>query len=135
MRDVDIAYLAGFVDGDGGMNICLHMGRYHRLQLEAATTEKTVPEWIHSKYGGTLNHRVRTGKYKDVFRWIVHSKQAEKVLRDILPFLRIRKRQAELALEFRETKVKRGQRVSNELWEKRENIRKQISQLNRGGVS
>lgn len=106
------AYVAGIVDGEGSVDIYkvntpAHNSRY-AMRLIVGITEQWLPQFLKFNFGGSVNVREsNTPKHKDCWVWSVAAIKAAKVLRLILPYLQIKKPQAELALSFQSRKVKR----------------------------
>jgi hypothetical protein len=138
-----LAYLAGFFDGEG----CIHISatkpergtkgwspRY-TLTVSASNTRPIALELLRTRFGGCYkqhnNHRF-IGR-KPCWSWSCSSRQAEKALKAMLPYMKIKRVEAELALEYmavlQVSKTKR--RVSKEELEKREGYRLNLMQLKR----
>ena len=100
----DLAYLAGIVDGEGCITITENMkgGRnYYRLVLDITNTSYDLMQWLED----TFSHTIRTSYYRstnrtDMYGWTASGNQAQDLLRLILPYLIIKKPQAEIALEM-----------------------------------
>lgn len=99
MKVVEKAYIAGLIDGEGYVGIAKNFKRrrYH-LVINVVTYDKEIPEFIYSHFGGNLI-RVR-GALKNYWRWGTYDKNAKRFLEQIKPFLVLKKRQAELGIEF-----------------------------------
>ncbi len=91
----DLSYIAGFLDGDGSLIAQLVKGEYrygYRIRLSIVFYQKTEKywflEWLKKKlrYGSI---RKRTDGVSDYT--ITASKAVEKVLKELLPYLRIKK--------------------------------------------
>lgn len=108
------AYLAGLMDGDG--NISLARQRYnkkdksphYRIVAVINMTHKETIEWINSIIPGSLycvqhksNHKESWNR-KPIHRWAIWGLQAEWFIRQIIPYMRVRKKQAEVALAFQD---------------------------------
>jgi len=96
--------LAGLFDGDGSIGIRKTTWQRlrspgYQLQVYVDNTDKAIVEWVHNEFGGCLSVRKR-GRWKDIWRCMLVSKQAAKLLETILAYLRVKKRQAEIGLEF-----------------------------------
>lgn len=87
-------------------------------------TESPLPLFV-SAFGGSLKRRLMPYKnmIKVMWTWQCSSAAAQNALEQMLPFLRVKRDEAELALEFRKTfRPQFGDRSKNppELEEKRE---------------
>jgi hypothetical protein len=99
---LDWAYLAGIVDGEG--SICAHSDRRGYLHnypaLHISNTDPRLIEWILDRFGGSI--LLMTKNRNRPFTHIMWTgKRMEPVLVGVLPFLVIKKEQAETALSFR----------------------------------
>jgi hypothetical protein len=117
MKEAELAYIAGLVDGEGYIGIRKASWRkYHHLKLlvQITNSDREVIEWINSLA------RVLVGAgYIEVFKGrkgrrdrytfkLEGMKSIKQFLQMILPYLRIKKKQAELVLRFISVREKRG---------------------------
>lgn len=113
----DVAYLAGFFDGEGHIRITKHSSR-GSFMLNISAVQAT-PYPLHlfvEKFGGTLKKRIidYRGSPKALFTWQTSSACAENALREMLPYLVAKKDEADVALNFRSTfRPKYGERSKN----------------------
>ena len=115
---VDWARLAAYIDGEGCIDIHTHnqfrkhLNRVHTahyIRINIANTDFRLPVWCRDMFGGRvhLEHRKhRHKKWRDVAVWLVTSKRASEILRGVLPYLLLKREQADVALAFQAT-VKR----------------------------
>lgn len=102
------AYIAGLLDGEGwlGIKTSGRHGpdgkRYYVASIAVGMCDPTVPTLLHARYGGRLVTEARKGKERDLVKWIVTSKQVEPVLQEAVPYLIVKRVQAELLLRLRE---------------------------------
>lgn len=123
MDRVLLAYLAGAIDSDG----CITIRRstyemrvrgdatnpvYHeRVMLKQVTP--AIPNLLRETFGGYLRtEKPQTKNSRPLHAWRVSDAQAAEACRLLLPFLRVKKRQAELALELRKTKDNKYRQAS-----------------------
>ena len=111
ITDIDLAYAAGFFDGEGysgirGTKTKTKRDPNGRFFLSCIVTQKdpAILSWLVLQFGGTIFH----SPSQICPRWRVVAKVAENFLIQILPFLKLKKPQAELALEFRESFKTKG---------------------------
>ena len=144
VTETDLAYLAGLIDGEG----CFYIGyiktrskyvkrNYHSL-LKISNNCKEVLEWVHATFGGRTT--IFNKKRKDHTRnFITHDWYASGYLvRDlsilILPFLKIKKAQAEVMIQMRNTFPQSGSRgpvqPSQEILDLRSDLCTQMHRLN-----
>jgi hypothetical protein len=101
---VSIEWLAGFFDGEGCINITLAgKTRQPSLRVYLVNTDAAILAEVQAQYGGLLTKpRQLNPKWKP-FRSIQwRNESGETLLRLLIPHLKIKQRQAQLALEFRE---------------------------------
>jgi hypothetical protein len=108
LTEVELAYIAGLFDGEGWL--CLTFHKYktsagegsYRLPVPSfgiANKNREVLDWIRQRIGyGALNGH--ENKYGEVVKLTFNgSKRANDFLPKMMPFLRIKKREAEIVLE------------------------------------
>lgn len=91
------AYLAGLFDGDGCVTIAC---TYNTSQLQVSIASniwcRKQMEQLKEAFGGTL---VRPRNTKGI-NWLTSSSKGEHFIKTILPYLKLKRKQASLALEF-----------------------------------
>ncbi len=142
LTSTDWAWLAGFVDGEGSIYLRLE-GRkrvkpYHHLRIQITNTRKDVLELIAFKFGGHVNTqgRIPNAGRKPVYRWNAAAKQAEIILKNLYPYLILKKDQAEIGIEFLKTKMrnrKGSQRLPSGVFDIRSNLTQKMYKLNHRG--
>lgn len=115
MSDCLYAYLAGAMDSDGSFGI--KRSTYHirvrgdatnpvyfeRVSLKQVTPD--IPELLQTTFGGgCYKGKPGTNNSKPLYVWQATNKKAANACIFLLPYLRIKKTQALLLLELRETK-------------------------------
>lgn len=115
MDDTTLAYLAGAIDSDGSIGI--KRSTYHirvrkdaknatyseRIQLKQVTPQ--IPELLKECFGGAFRiEKPSTQDGKPLFSYGCTDKQAARACELMLPYLRVKRRQAELVLELRKSK-------------------------------
>jgi hypothetical protein len=141
MTDYDVAYVAGLIDGEGCVYIAKVGGRHQlRLQIVLAKRASLVLRWLANKMGGRLFDVGRSNpQWDDEVLWKVNGAQAALVLGQVLPFLRIKQRQAELGIKMEQIRQevipKNGKqaRWTEEARAECETLRKAIMQQNATG--
>ena len=106
MCPVDVAYLAGIIDGEGHIGLERH-GKSYSLRLAVHTTSKELAEWILTTtgYGNKVQERRETRsvvirKRMPTYEWRVFGRQAAQMIGKVRPYLRVRDKQADIALAF-----------------------------------
>lgn len=111
MTDIDtfIPWTAGFFDGEGSVNIVNNRNQvsgrnYHTLHVNVTQVDPRPLLEIRERWGGNICLRQpSTPRAKGAFCWSIRSAGAEKFLRDIRPWARVKGEQIDIALAFRET--------------------------------
>lgn len=141
-QDIDAAYAAGLFDGEGYVDIYHYTptkrSRNLSFVLRIIVTQKDglIMKWLKDAYSGSVK-KERNGKFY-IYRWSCHSGIAKKFLETILPHVKIKKPQVELALEFISRKKNHGwidkktgkfARLSSEEIEIRHEMQKRLKKM------
>ncbi len=111
----DLIYFAGFFDGEG--HIGLYITSYSDLGYETygmdfqlGNTDIGIINWIKEKFGGVVREGNKKGtkcggsdKYysnKDSFMWQLGIEEVKVILPDLIPYLKVKKKQGILLLEY-----------------------------------
>lgn len=119
MDPVVLAYLAGVVDSDGCITIYknTHYQRKHStsanpvylVRVAVAQVEAEAVKLARGTFGGDLRHKLNNpGKSRQLLVWRAEHGLAFDVLSALLPYLRIKRLQAENALALRPFKFTHG---------------------------
>jgi hypothetical protein len=134
-----LSYLAGIIDGEGSIGI-EHLsptkGRpksYYVCRLTVINTNKNLMELLLHFFGGSYNQRKKIEKRKICYRWHIFGENLEKTLDQLIPYLFIKKQQALIVKQYRETVGKTGWNVTNEVLNKRKELWLQCKELNKLG--
>lgn len=95
-----IAWAAGFVDGEGCIQIVPHRNS-HRLRLQVVSTTHAPLAKLQASFGGYLNGPYQ-GKppRRPYWQWALDDDRAKAALRAMLPHLTVKRAQARLVLRF-----------------------------------
>ena len=139
--DTDMAYLAGFFDGEGSImlipstSVNRGPGRYRLTLAVSNTVEHSVVRYAITFGGSVLPIAAKNARCKSSYRWMITSAGAERALMAMLPFLKVKKDQAQVALDFRSTQQRplRGQKLSAEEVSHRDQLVTKLRDLNSKG--
>jgi len=119
VSDTDLAYAAGFFDGEGHISIAFSTSKkcrgysYDRYTLIVSMSQmdRRPLDYISSKFGGNVRHLVAKrsydkGKYSR-YDWSLACNNAVSFLKKIRPWLHVKIEQADIAIEFQATMDKR----------------------------
>lgn len=103
-----LAYTAGIIDGEGHIVLSAqtHGVRYMVVEVAVTNTNEWLCQWLAMQFGG---HVSSTGPVKEhwrkSFRWKLSGKKAKSFLIDVLPYLQLKRPQAELAIKFQQRRT------------------------------
>jgi hypothetical protein len=132
ISEVDKAWSAGIVDGEGSVEIHHRGSRRIKnkpgqksedftLLLGVGNTDARMPRKLYDLFGGNVGKQdfdPGTGQLR-MYYWRVYNKRAASILRQLLPYLVTKKEQAELGLEFYNVRcqyVHIGHRIDGARW-------------------
>ena len=104
----DTIYIAGLMDGEGHIFITedkrpQYKTSLHILRTGVTNTNKDIIEWLFKLFPTTISKRIRQPKHPNwttCYFWEASSNNALFFLKVVYPYLRIKKRQSVLAIEF-----------------------------------
>ena len=119
---ISAEYLAGYFDGEGCIQVQVSKkSKCYNLQIAISSTDYEPLKSIHDMFGGCfifIQRNNKNSKWQDIWRWSVVSKDAYRFLLAIQPYVIIKKKEIDLAIEFHEylqaTKV--GRKDSQSRW-------------------
>lgn len=138
-----LGYIAGIIDGEGHIGIKTAFDKKksknvsHAVRVVIVNTNVRLMEWFTSRFGGSIAcSKERRADWKPRYSWQLHGRRAEVFLDAILPFLVVKREQAEVVLRLREAGRHQGaQGLSADVVDLRERLKSQIHQLNARGVA
>ena len=139
--DTDLAYTAGIIDGEGNIGIYANMSRKHnpvlKLRVRVNSTDEWLVHWLKQTYGGSVGYAdlgTRLGKnWKPVWWWTISCRKALLFIEAVLPYLRMKKPQAEIAIRFQQRHY-RGHQMKDAEYAIAEAESILIKQLNKRGI-
>lgn len=138
LNKIDCAYIAGFIDGEGSIMIIKrgNLVDSYGIRTTIAQSEKGVfvLEWIKEITGiGSIVNKPRFNPlHANNCFWQVNSDAAETLLLQILPYLKLKKEQAEMALDF-QNKLRQPELKADRSWQI--DFRKGMQLLNLRGLT
>ena len=106
-----LAYAAGIIDSDGSISIVkfkssdFRKGYGYSLYVRVKNTDITIMEWLKKHFKGSFcQSNKQTKKWKVAYAWSITSQKALTFLKNILPYLIIKKERAEIAIKFQSSK-------------------------------
>lgn len=141
MEEEILPYVAGLMDGEGSITIGISKpskkkqlkSPSHWLQVGITNTNRELIGWLYEKFGGHISdnsHSPSRKKQRPCWAWRVMSNEAKDFLVSLYPYLRVKKRQAELAIAFQEERSgKTSKTPTEDQIKKRDWYKKEISNL------
>jgi len=97
---LELSYIAGFIDADGCIALYKNKDAY-RPSLEIAQVGKPILEWIQSKIGCGKIYKIKRGvNNRQAHSLSVFPTELKEFLPAIIPYLKIKGRQAKLIMEY-----------------------------------
>ena len=140
---IDPRYLAGVIDSDGSISInrALNHGKtrqyrpYIQLTWLYFSKTKKIMDELKEKYDGSvfIDDKI-TSNFKCNGKYIAYkadSRKAEKILIDVLPYLKIKQEQAKCCLELLRITGYSGSKVPEEIWNRRKELYEECKKLNK----
>jgi len=105
MKDIELAYMAGIIDSDGCISIQKHTAcSSYRPYMTIIQRDMALIEWLYANFKGSVN--VVSTKRNDgrdfYLRWLIADGRMIEILKMCLPYLLLKKGQAEVAIELYE---------------------------------
>jgi hypothetical protein len=121
----DLVKLACYIDGEGTIVIIKARKHYTQLVVRIANTDPRLPMWCYRTFGGKIYASDGKGNQRRYYTWVTQSQKAENILRLCLPHFLLKREQALVALEYRDTfQHRKGRIPEQDLTEDRQVIRK-----------
>lgn len=100
----DLAYLAGIIDGEGSFVAAIRTIRRGALDMQMTlkvnNTDHDLIEWL-GLFGGRVHMRKKYATHcRQQWEWCIGIVELAPLLVEVTPYLRVKKRQAELLLEW-----------------------------------
>lgn len=108
MKDILYAYMAGFVDADGSIGIsAVSKAKQYVSKITVTNCNKKVVELFKDEFGGKVRCRTWKNKnWKPGYEWSYTAVKAQNIITLLLPYLRIKKKQALLVLRLGKLKAR-----------------------------
>jgi len=108
---IDLAYLAGLIDGEGCLGIGKSVRGIHIPTIQIIMCDKEIIEWLCNVFGTALKTRIEKPPHRAQYHWRIQGHRAVNLACLLLPFLRVKAKQAEVFVSF-------GKTYSDDGWEK-----------------
>ncbi len=136
-----IAYMAGIVDGEGCITITRRKIRrlktnnwYYEPQVIVGNINKELISFCVDCYGGWIATLKRHNQnWATIYHWKVTGNEMKSLLNDIIPYLIVKKKQANIVLSFPKYNRNGQKRRTYIEKQEQENLWFAIKKLNSGG--
>lgn len=132
MNATDLAYAAGVMDSDGSISIRVSRrganAEYHFAVAKVGQCDPVVVYWLKEMFGGSVQVSERRGSI--FYDWVVASRLAAAFLQQVLPYLKIKRAQAELAVSLHPQAKGRRRAIESAELDRRREARAQVLALN-----
>lgn len=130
----ELAYIAGFFDGEGSIVITSREKGGLHLLVVLVNTDRLIIEAIRARFqSGSISVRSRAGSLGKRPAYAVQwsGRGAAEVLRVLYPHLRLKKGQADIALRFQKTFTRKhcGKGVPDAVKVQRESARQEMQEV------
>ena len=136
MTDIEKAYLAGIIDGEGTITLTRkHKNQTPSPQISVSNTNLELLEYVQRVTGcGHIRAKSRSKPHhRQSWHWQTHTVSHNlRILEEIRPFLLVKKQQADLILKHYKEVTPRNGRYSSELIKKKNWLVETVQYLNRG---
>jgi hypothetical protein len=114
-----LAYVAGLFDGEGCIHYsykkhCSYRVPSSSLWMQVSSTNQEVVEWLRESLGGFIFEDRSKRRPKTLHNWKAGPRKTFEILKLLLPYLRIKRKQAELILANEAVISKIGVRPESE---------------------
>jgi len=137
LQEIDKAYLAGIIDGEGCIQLVKKSNNHSfDARLSITNTNQDLLDWIYKRIGGLYYKNSWTYKqptWKERHDLIFTNQKARSILHTVLPYLVIKKPQAELVLSYFDLIGIDGRHITKSLADKREQLYLKMKELNKKG--
>jgi len=131
----DLSYLAGIIDGEGSIGIHNENGKPKGMRLTVGNTDPRLIIWLKETFGGSsYPDRHRKANWKESWKWTISTQQAAALLEQVLPWLRLKREQAEIGIAFQRLMVRGGAPRTPEVAEETRAMKEAITILNKRGL-
>ena len=111
-RQLLLSYLAGVIDADGCITIgrkvkndkrCLRPSVYYEPKIILTEVNTIIPDLLHVTFGSRRSEwQPKNPKHKRWHIWASSGPASTTIIKELLPYLRLKRRQGEIAIELQE---------------------------------
>ena len=90
LRQTDLAYFAGFFDGEGSVMLSLNKSGGLSLGVSCSQNTKTVMDMFEQAFGGHVYSYVPKGRKRAIFQWRANGQVAFDFLKLVKPWILVK---------------------------------------------
>src|SRR3989344_463454 len=116
--EVELAYIAGFLDADGAIMACIekHIGKRFgfrvRVSVKVTQHDREVLDWMREKLQVGIVRANRPARARQTFDLHIRDREhVRQVLLALMPYVRVKRAQAQIALEILDIVVETPEHV------------------------
>jgi hypothetical protein len=133
VSDVEAAYVAGILDGEGSISLIrIRKSRLPSPQVAVTSTDRELLEWLKLRFGGSIiQKRRRLPIHSQAYEWKLADRLALNVIELARPYLVIQRkiRRADLLLEAYIASTPSNGRYTTEMLEQKNSLIRRFSSL------
>ena len=136
---IDRAYIAGLIDGEGSIHMTrkVKYGTYYAF-ITVGMSDKGVIEWLANQFGNKATEclYMKKGSFKKtpkpIYRISLQGRRACLLCEILLPYLKVKKKQAEVLMEYPcDARISPGRKIyGSEINEIRIKLKDRLTELN-----
>lgn len=141
MNCTDKAWLGGIVDGEGCIDMYSrnnHSSKYYIIRIVIANTNKNAMDFIQNNYKKYCHRYIQIPKSKKAKECHIiqfSTQNAIRLLKDIKPYLKIKKKQANICIKMNKSIIKNNRKkLSPKVVHYRKELYAELKKLNKRGV-
>lgn len=115
--ETQLAYLAGIIDGEGTFYIGItNKGRKFNSRIYVVNTNEELIKWLKDTFGGLIYKRTSKSnpQWKTRYEWVLDKSAIDTVCHLLIPYLIIKKKHAEIMIDYRNSFIKGKRPVISE---------------------
>lgn len=138
-----LAYMAGIVDGEGTIVLvsCYSVSKgkkreRYAIRIQVYNNDPSLMVWLTENFGGSFSSVKRRGNRATSYQWGISHAKAAILARELIPYLVIKSRQAQILVNFSSTMRRTGRKGTPEnILQMRRSMWSEMHTLNCRGVS